>query len=116
MNKAVVNLVNQGDFDPLRGILNGKFTLLNAHFALINDLTTVDFKRYLSTAFRDKKEVTTYREVIAYFTQRIKMALMTGGADESSNYVLEVVYWLAGYFQSLEKAKKEGLNARFEKM
>ena len=41
---------------------------------------------------------------------------MTSQAEGKANYVLEVVYWLAGYFQALEKAKKEGLNARFEKM
>ena len=97
------------------GLKNGQFTLLFAHLSLVKDLTT-DFDAYLSREFSDKREVRTYDQVVNFFKNKIKLALMTSQAETEGNYVLEVVYWLAGYFQSLEKAKKEGLNARFEKM
>lgn len=35
---------------------------------------------------------------------------MTSQAEGKANYVLEVVYWLAGYFQAIDKAREKGGN------
>jgi len=95
------------------GLKNGQFTLLFAHLSLVKDLTT-DFDAYLSREFSDKREVRTYDQVVNFFKNKIKLALMTSQAETEGNYVLEVVYWLAGYFQAVNKVKEKGGNTTFK--
>lgn len=35
---------------------------------------------------------------------------MTSQAETEGNYVLEVIYWLAGYFQAINKVQEKGGN------
>jgi len=109
LNQVVVNLVNQQAFNPYIGLKNGQFTLLFVHLSLVKDLTT-DFDAYLSREFSDKREVRTYDQVVNFFKNKIKTVLMTRQAEGNANYVLEVVYWLAGYFQAIDKAREKGGN------